>query len=70
MASDNFASAFALAEGEFGFASRHQSRRRGARAPTGQSQWQAVKDAVVPLLGNRWSESDLLWIFNFVTSTE
>eukprot|EP00969_Alexandrium_andersonii_P244390 10798673-Alexandrium_andersonii.AAC.1 len=41
MASDNFASAFALAEDEFGLASRLQSCRRGVRTIAGQSQWQA-----------------------------
>eukprot|EP00969_Alexandrium_andersonii_P043395 1902978-Alexandrium_andersonii.AAC.1 len=70
MASDIFASASALAEDEFVLASRRQSCRRGVRVPAGQSQWQAVEDAVVPLMGNRWSENDLPRIYNFVTSTE
>eukprot|EP00969_Alexandrium_andersonii_P303497 13416936-Alexandrium_andersonii.AAC.1 len=60
MASDIFASAFALAEDEFGLASRLAATNRGVRVPAGKTTWEAVRDSVKPLLGNRWSENDVL----------
>eukprot|EP00969_Alexandrium_andersonii_P191620 8463076-Alexandrium_andersonii.AAC.1 len=70
MASDNFAAAFALAEDEFGLAARLLSCNKGIRVPAGKTSWMAVRDAVFPLLGNRWTEQDVLRVYNYTISTE
>eukprot|EP00969_Alexandrium_andersonii_P074862 3301962-Alexandrium_andersonii.AAC.1 len=70
MASDNFASAFALAEDEFGLASRLAACARNIKPAPGTSVWDATRARVAPLLGNRWSEPDLVRLYNYTASTE
>ena len=69
MASDNFDSAFALAEDELSVIDRISHSLKHTFPKPGVRLWDAVMTEIKPLNGNRWSEQDLVRFGNFVKST-
>ena len=70
MASDNFSSAFALAEDEFSLLHRVAECVRTVVPLPGQTVWDGVRRNLAPLLGNRWSEDDLGRLYSFCVSQD
>ena len=69
MASDNFSSAFALAEDELGVIDRMSHCLNHTFPKPGVKLWDAVMAEIRPLHGNRWTDHDMIRFGNFVKST-
>ena len=77
MASDNFASAFAMAEDEFTLLHRLAACAREEMTAPGNLQisppllpWDCVLRKIMPTLGNRWTVNDVSRMLNYATSTD
>ena len=69
MASDNFDSAFALAEDELSVIDRISHSMKHTVPKPGIQLWDAVLAEIKPLNGNRWSDNDLIRFCNFAKTT-
>ena len=69
MASDNFDSAFALAEDELSVIDRISHSMKHTVPKPGIQLWDAILTEIRPLNGNRWSDNDLIRFCNFAKTT-
>ena len=63
--SDNYDQAFALGETEMGLLKSMYNSIQIMRPPCGKSSWDIIKETAAMSCGQRWSEEDLIAIYNF-----
>ena len=61
---DNFDSAFALGETELQLLRCIHSSLTTVRPPVGKTQWDVIKDLVAASCGQRWSDEDVIAVYN------
>ena len=62
---DNFDNAFALGETELQLLKSIHASLQIVRPPVGKSSWDVIKETTAVSCGQRWSEEDLIAIYNF-----
>ena len=70
MASDNFDSAFSLGEDEFGIMGRLSDAMHTCVPRAGASLLEVAMEQVLPLSAGKWSEKDLVRMWNFSSTTD